>query len=208
MRMKDETKLFYDLTAEKTADEWYQNNILMLTIKEFVLLFPENPRILDLGCGPGHETKRLASLGAEVIGIDYSSKCIRVAKERCPECRFEIMDFRNIDDRFREFDGIFASGSLIHVKQDELLHVVSKAVGILKKDGYFLMIVQDGEGINEKYSNLTVDKKILRRTVYCYARDYLLIVVEKIGLKFIREGYLDKSLYEQNWRNYIFKKIY
>lgn len=205
--MKDETKLFYDLTAEKTAQEWYKNDILMPTIKDFTSLLPGSPRVLDLGCGPGHETKRLASLGADVIGIDYSSECVRVARERCPECRFEVMDFRNLDDRFGQFDGVFASASLIHVASNELPDIVTKISGSLKNSGYFLMIVQDGEGISEKWSTLEVDGKTLRRTVYCYTKDYLIAVVSKVGLEFIREGYLDKNLYEQNWRNYIFKKF-
>ncbi|MBN1363244.1 MAG: methyltransferase domain-containing protein [Syntrophaceae bacterium] len=205
--MKDNTRLFYDLTAEKTADEWYQNDILLPTIKEFVSLLPQNPRILDLGCGPGHETKRLASTGADTFGIDYSSECIRVAKERCQECKFEVMDFRNLDDRFGQFEGVFASGSLIHVKPDELPSVVGKISRILKKDGYFLMIVQDGEGINERWSILEVDGKALRRAVYCYTKDYLITVAVKAGLEFLREGHLDRSLYENRWRDYIFKRI-
>src|SRR4030042_3301702 len=153
-----------------TAAELYKNDILMSTIKDFVSLLPEKSKVLDLGCGPGHETKRLASVGVEVIGIDYSKECIRVAKEHCPEGKFEIIDFHNLDDRFGQFDGIFASGSLIHVKPDELPNIVRKVSDILKKNGYFLMIIQDGEGINEEWRNLEVDGKSLRRTVYCYTK--------------------------------------
>jgi len=205
--MKDETKLFYDLTAETTAQEWYENDILMPTIKEFVSLLPPNPKILDLGCGPGHEAKRLASTGADVTGIDYSHECIRIAKKRSPECKFEVLDFRNIDDSFGQFDGIFASGSLIHLNLDELPDVISGITGILKENSFFLMIIQDGEGINEKYTNIEVDGKVLRRPVYCYTKNYLCGLTGKFGLKLIQEGYLDKSLIEQNWRNYIFKRI-
>jgi len=204
--MKNETKLFYDLTAERTAKEWYENDILMPTIKEFISLLPKNPRVLDFGCGPGHETKRLASIGADVTGIDYSRECIRIARERCPECKFEVMDFRNIDDNLGRFDGVFASGSLIHLNSDELLDVIKRTVSILKESGFFLMIIQEGEGINEKYSNLEVDGKVLRRPVYCYTKDNISRIAEKFGLKFVKEGYLDKSLIEQNWRNYIFKR--
>jgi 2-polyprenyl-3-methyl-5-hydroxy-6-metoxy-1,4-benzoquinol methylase len=205
--MKDETRLFYDLTAEKTADEWYKNDILLPTIKEFMSFLPEGPKILDLGCGTGHETKRLAFAGAKVTGIDYSSECIRVAKKRCPECKFEIMDFRNLDDQLGKFDGVFASGSLIHIKPHELPGIISAISRIFKKDGCFLAVVQDGEGVNEKWSILEIDGKALRRTVYCYTKNYLIGVVLKSGLEFIKEGYLDKSLYEQNWRSYIFKRI-
>jgi len=205
--MEDETMLFYDLTAEKTADEWYENDVLLSTIKDFVSLLPEAPRILDFGCGPGHESRRLASFGARVTGIDYSSECVRVAKERCPECKFEIMDFRNLDDTLGQFDGIFASGSLIHLNPDELQDVVRNISDILRKDGFCLMIIQDGKGINKKYSNLEVEGKIFRRPVYCYTKKYLSGIAEKYKLKLVKEGCLEKSLFKQNWRNYIFKKI-
>ena len=204
--MKDEIKLFYDLTAIRTADEWYQNDILLPTIKDFISLLPDSPRVLDLGCGPGHEAKRLTREGADVIGIDYSSECIRVAKERCQECRFEAMDFRDLDDRLGHFDGVFASGSLIHLNSDELPDAINRIMGILENNGFFLMIIQDGKGINEKYSNLEVDGKILRRPVYCYTKDNISRIADKVGLTLVKEGYLDKGLIEHNWRNYIFRR--
>lgn len=205
--MKDDTKLFYDLMAEKTAHEWYENDILMPTMKDFVSLLPDKPRILDLGCGPGHETKRLASLGAEVVGIDYSLACIRVAQEKCPECVFLVMDFCDVNDSLGHFDGVVASASLIHVASDALPCVSTNVAGVVKKNGYCLVIVQDGEGMSEQWSTLEVDGKFLQRTVYCYTKDCLSAVLAQVGFEFIKEGYLDARLYEQNWRNYIFKKI-
>lgn len=77
--MENEIKLFYDLTAKKTADEWYKEEILMPTIQDFMKLLPKNPRVLDLGCGPGHESMRLNRAGAKVVGIDFSEECIAIA---------------------------------------------------------------------------------------------------------------------------------
>jgi ubiquinone/menaquinone biosynthesis C-methylase UbiE len=102
----NETKLFYDLTAENTADEWYPNTVLMPTIEEFVSFLPEKPRVLDLGCGPGYESMRLASVGAEVVGVDFSSESIRIARDRCPECQFVESDFRQFDNSLGLFDGV------------------------------------------------------------------------------------------------------
>ena len=36
-----ETKLFYDLMAKETADQWYKEQILKPTVEEFVSLLPE-----------------------------------------------------------------------------------------------------------------------------------------------------------------------
>ena len=54
--MDDETRLFHDLEAERIADEWYANDVLVPTIQEFLSLLPDKPKVLDLGCGPGYES--------------------------------------------------------------------------------------------------------------------------------------------------------
>lgn len=37
--------------------------------------------VLDLGCGPGHYTSRLAETGADVVGVDFSMRSLRHARE-------------------------------------------------------------------------------------------------------------------------------
>ena len=44
------------------------------------LLGNESSRILDLGCGPGLYTNKLASLGHQCVGIDFSPSSIRHAR--------------------------------------------------------------------------------------------------------------------------------
>ena len=77
----NELKSFYDSTAIETAMNWYNNEILLPTIIEFISFFKPKPKILDLGCGTGHESMRLFNQGAEVVGIDFSSKSIEIAIE-------------------------------------------------------------------------------------------------------------------------------
>ncbi|WP_058301145.1 class I SAM-dependent methyltransferase [Gorillibacterium timonense] len=47
-------------------------------------------KILDLGCGPGLYTNRLAELGYEVTGIDFSARSIRHAKEQAAETGLSV----------------------------------------------------------------------------------------------------------------------
>ena len=87
--MKDSTvKRFYDSLAADTAAAWYGNDTLLCTIREFLAKLPDRPAVLDLGCGTGHEAKRMHALGAVVTGIDFSSRSIAIARERTPECTF------------------------------------------------------------------------------------------------------------------------
>jgi len=203
--MENEIKLFYDLMAERTADEWYSEEILKPTINDFISLLPTNPQVLDLGCGPGHESMRLNQAGAKVIGIDFSEKCIDIARQRCPQCKFEVNDFRFLDDIYGKFEGVFACASLVHINPEELGDVLSNIQKVLVDGGYVAIVIVEGEGINEKFSILEVEGKKLNRTFYLYTRNYLREEAEKAGLEYVREGYLDEKLKRDGWRNYLFK---
>ncbi|MCP4526368.1 MAG: class I SAM-dependent methyltransferase [Aestuariibacter sp.] len=201
--MDEETKQFYNLTAESTADRWYKNTVLMPSIQDFVSLLAEKPRILDLGCGPGYESLRLASTGAKVIGVDFSTECIRIAKERCPQCQFEVMDFRQLDgERLGKFDGVFACASLIHIDPGELPDVLEKVASVLKQDGYLVAIVRDGDGIRETWP--VVDGRKMRRIVYLHPKESL-ILLSAPRFSYVRKGYLADELLERGWQSYIFK---
>jgi trans-aconitate methyltransferase len=48
--------------------------------------------ILDLGCGAGQLTNKIAGFGAKVIGLDSSVEMIESAKNSFPELEFYKMD--------------------------------------------------------------------------------------------------------------------
>src|SRR5262245_6482383 len=50
--------------------------------------------VLELGCGPGHDTATLAAAGHRVIAIDISSAAIAEARVRAPSAEFHCQDFR------------------------------------------------------------------------------------------------------------------
>jgi trans-aconitate 2-methyltransferase len=82
------------------------------------LLSPQpGERILDLGCGTGHLTSEIASVGAEVIGIDNSRSMIEEARRLYPDLVFEIRDAADfhLDGLF---DAIF-SNAAIHWMKDQ-----------------------------------------------------------------------------------------
>jgi len=67
--------------------------------------------ILDLGCGAGQLTNKIAGFGANVIGLDSSAEMIESAKRSFPELEFHIMDAA--DFQFKApFDVIFSNAAL------------------------------------------------------------------------------------------------
>jgi ubiquinone/menaquinone biosynthesis C-methylase UbiE len=81
-------------------------------------------RCLDLGCGSGELTYRLAELAApgEVVGVDFDRGVVAVATERAaqapiaPGLRFIVADVQALPDGLGPFDLISARYVLSHVR--------------------------------------------------------------------------------------------
>lgn len=90
-------------------------------------------RILDLGCGDGPLTKRIAESGADVVGVDPSAEFVWAAKALGLDAR--VMAAEELNFR-AEFDAVFSNAALHWVRgQDEMLDGVHNA---LKPGGRFV----------------------------------------------------------------------
>lgn len=77
-------------------------------------------RILDLGCGTGHLTSRIAAAGAEVVGVDKSSAMVDSAKKNYPELKFIQSDATTLSFN-SEFDAVFSNATIHWVKDQRAL---------------------------------------------------------------------------------------
>jgi ubiquinone/menaquinone biosynthesis C-methylase UbiE len=90
-------------------------------------------RILDLGCGDGFLTRRLAESGATMVGVDSSPQMIAAAKERGLDARLAGGEALPFDS---EFDAVFSNAALHWMNdQDAVLESVYRA---LKPGGRFV----------------------------------------------------------------------
>src|ERR1051325_4868475 len=81
------------------------------------LLAPQpGERILDLGCGTGHLTAKIAESGAEVVGLDHSTAMIEQARQNHPGLRFEWADAAEFGVP-EPFDAVFSNGVLHWVQR-------------------------------------------------------------------------------------------
>ena len=204
---KDETKDFYDAMAEKMAKEWYQNDMLHPSLVEFVGLFQkENPRILDLGCGTGHESLRMVKLGADVLGIDFSEENVKLAKKMCKEGQFKLMDIRSIDSNIGMFDGVLACAALVHINREELPDVLMRISKILNDNGYLGIIIREGIGIDEAWSKVKLDEKEYIRPFYLHEKIMIDSILFRQNVVFKKEGYLAEDFINYGWKFYIYRK--
>jgi demethylmenaquinone methyltransferase/2-methoxy-6-polyprenyl-1,4-benzoquinol methylase len=108
-------------------------------------------RILDLGCGKGIISEKLANRNhGEVIALDISSKMIELAKERInnPHVTFINQDFYEFSNQ--KFDAIICFDAFPHFMDVE--GFVNKASELLDKDGLLAIIHDIGRpALNEHH---------------------------------------------------------
>ena len=93
----------------------------------------EGGHILDLGCGSGRDTAYFLSKGYTVDAIDGSEKLCRLASEYLRQ-PVRVMEFRELCAE-NEYDGIYASASIMHLPYEELKYLFPKMIWALKEDG-------------------------------------------------------------------------
>jgi trans-aconitate methyltransferase len=102
------------------------------------LLEPERgERILDLGCGTGHLTNRLADEASTVVGIDASTAMVAEAVELYPTTAFLHGNARSLPFT-GAFDAVFSNAALHWIDADEQGTVADSVRRSLRPDGRFV----------------------------------------------------------------------
>lgn len=98
--------------------------------------------IADIGCGDGRLTKELSEYfnDKEVLGFDYSSKAINLAKALNPNVKFEQKDI--IKDKIQQrFDAITLVEVFEHIPLDLCVEFADALASLLNSGGKMYMTV-------------------------------------------------------------------
>ncbi|MFI7604348.1 class I SAM-dependent methyltransferase [Micromonospora sp. NPDC049366] len=82
--------------------------------------------VLDLGCGPGHLTGYLRSLGVDASGIDMVPEFIAHARATHPDGRYQLGSLDDLAVADHSVAGILAWYSLIHRPPQDLDDVLAR----------------------------------------------------------------------------------
>jgi len=113
-------------------------------------------RILDIGCGEGSLTKRIAERGATVLGIDNSPEMIAAAQAKGLDAR--LLDVADMAFA-AEFDAAFSNAALHWVLEKER---AAQAIFFALKPGGRFAGEMGGEGNIARLQQLVDEEMILR----------------------------------------------
>ncbi len=107
------------------------------------LLNGHTTRILDLGCGPGLYTSRLARLGHECVGIDFGPASVEYARAEAEReglrCRYRLGDMRTTDYGGGYGLVIQVYGEINVFRPDNARIILRKCSESLAEDGTLLL---------------------------------------------------------------------
>ena len=128
----------FDRLALLDSEGWTANNHYHNYLLRFV---PRNcVNALEIGCGTGAFSRRLAERAERVVALDLSPAMIRVAQSgstHFPNIRFEVADAMSWNCPAAHFDCISSIATLHHLQQRELLLKLRKA---LKPGGVLIVL--------------------------------------------------------------------
>lgn len=147
--MNDRTIAAYRLHAGVAIRNWRGRRKTPPFLKEVTRLalkrFGPAPRLLDLGCGPGEDSRWFVRRGFRVTGVDAVGEFLRAARKRAPGAVFVRRDLRDPVPG-GPYSVIWANASLIHLKKSDLPAVLRRLRGELVPGGLFAATVYHGRG--------------------------------------------------------------
>lgn len=151
MNTKETLKQSYNNHAHERRDEiqeWKtgpRNKFLNLLREE------GKKNILEIGAGNGRDSRFFIDNGFQVVATDLSDEMVKICRTKDIEA-YEI-DYYNLSQMNKTFEGIWSMNCLLHVKKADLETVLEEIDKVLSPSGLLFIGIyggEDNEGIWEE----------------------------------------------------------
>lgn len=152
---RDPTVAAYEAHADRFEDRASQagrrlSPLLAATLNSL----PPRSRVLDLGCGSGHDALVFLRAGHVVHGVDateiFLERAARRARRFGSRAQFELADIRTWVPPASRYDLVWANASLIHVPKKRIVTVLRRLRISLRRTGRLVATIHNGrrEGVH------------------------------------------------------------
>jgi ubiquinone/menaquinone biosynthesis C-methylase UbiE len=138
------TNATYDQIAADYAAQVGRNDALAESRRRFAARLVVGARVLDVGCGPAHDTAGLRDLGLRAIGFDRSRGML--AQARPHQLPLLLGDMRQLPLRAGALDGLWVCASFLHIPKPDAPEVLRELRRVLRPGGVLFISIKRGQG--------------------------------------------------------------
>jgi len=138
----------FDEFAEEYAQRFMDLNAYSDSIERFCdWIGNDQPKILELGCGPGNVTRllKLRFPEGQITAIDLAPQMIEIARKQLPDVDFMVMDVRDISIIPVKFDAILSSFCLPFLSKEDAARLISDSSVHLVTGGVLYISTMEGD---------------------------------------------------------------
>lgn len=163
----------FDMIANE-YDSWYVTKLGSFVDKvetdlafEMIKLSP-GMKILDVGCGTGNFSIKLAQRGCKVVGIDISDEMLEIARSKARQMNLDIefynMDVYKLGFEANSFDAAFSMAAFEFI--DKPIVALDEMLRVVKDKGQVLIGTISGDS---KWGELYQSEPVKSNSVFKYA---------------------------------------
>jgi ubiquinone/menaquinone biosynthesis C-methylase UbiE len=198
MKILEETIQTYESYAKEYEEKWGNYTGLENLADKFIS-YLKGYKLLDIGCGPGRDSKYLSDKGFEVVGVDLTNNFLKIAINKVPSANFYKMDMRKLGFKNESFDGVWCNGAFLHIPKKQNKSTLKEFCRVLKNKGIMYLSVK--KGIGEKI--VTKDYWNGRKLFIYYSINEISNLLENNGFEIINTTIRKQK---EEWINIISRK--
>jgi ubiquinone/menaquinone biosynthesis C-methylase UbiE len=192
----------YERSAKECLARWdkrpYRQPPLL---SQWLQRLPAGARLLDLGCGGGHDAGSLDQRGYRIVGVDRTSALLSAGRRRYPLLSLVRADLRDLPFQETSFDGLWAAASLMHVPKPEARQILAVLYRLACPGGLFAATVTYGSK-----SRLVTDGWVPGRYFARWKKNELSRAVRRAGWTILELNVVINRERKGRWLNLLAQK--
>jgi SAM-dependent methyltransferase len=168
---------------------------------EWLKYLPADARLLDLGCGGGHDAGDLDQRGYRVVGVDRTGALLSAGRRRHALLPLVRADLRQLPFEAMSFDGLWAAASLMHLPKPAARRLLTDLYRLIRPGGLLAATATQGA-----QSRLVTDGWVPGRYFARWRKEELACAVRRAGWKILELRVVTNRERKGRWLNLLARK--